>query len=89
MDISLLLFEMYKDSIIYYKPFEKRIKKDYGLDTDTIKRLVNKMWDYQKNKYGETLTGEAVGFETREELLKRSIKERVRKNSLKRYRERR
>ena len=89
MDLSILLFEMYKDSIIFYKPFYKTIKKEYKLDSDTVISLINKIWDYQKKKYGDTLTGEAVGYETREELKRISIRERVRKNSLRRYRERR
>lgn len=78
MDYSELLFYKYRDNVIMVTKFRKQISKDYGLSKDDTTRLVNRILDYQKKKYGDVL--DAVYYELcREDYDKLRIRALARK----------
>lgn len=88
MNYSDFLFYKYRDNVIMVTKFRKQISIDYGLDRDDITRLVNRILDYQKEKYGDVLDGSFYEH-TMEELERINLLARTRKHNLKKYKERR
>lgn len=75
MNYGEFLFYKYRDSVIMVTQFRKEISRDYGLDSDDITRLVNRILDYQKKIYGDVL--DATFYE-----LSKEAKERLRVRAL-------
>ena len=86
MNIEEFVFNTYKKQVVYYTKFKKKMIEQYKMNEDQIKRLANRIWDYQKEKYGDVLD---LQFESKnkEEYQKLSMTARARKNNKKRYRE--
>lgn len=71
MDYADFLYYKYRDNVIMVTKFREQIHRDYGLSKDDTTRLVNRIFDYQKQKYGDVL--DATYYE-----LSKEIKEKLR-----------
>ena len=88
MNYMDFLFYKYRDNVIMVTKFRQQICRDYGLDRDDANRLCNRIFDYQKEKYGDVLDGTFYEH-TMEELKRINLLARTRRNNQKRYKERR
>lgn len=79
MDKIELIFNIYKDSVIFSKLFKMEMVKKYKLSDDEIRNLYVKIQNYQIDRYGNRLTREERTFTSQE-------KERVNVNArMRRY----
>lgn len=55
MDTKELIFEIYKDQVIWGKKFKGEIKKKYHLETKEISDIYTRIHNYQIKTYGSRL----------------------------------
>lgn len=66
MDKIELIFNIYKNSVIFFKPFKREMIKKYKLSDEDIRNLFVKIQNYQIDHYGNRLTREERGFSSSE-----------------------
>lgn len=88
MNYEDFLFYKYRDNVIMVTKFKQQINKDYGLDSDDTTRLINRIFDYQKSRYGDVLDGTIYEY-TKEELNRIRLNAVARRHHNRKYRERR
>lgn len=89
MDIEEFIFIRYRDNIIVVKDFTSKMYKDFGLMKDDTIRIINRIFNYQRVKYGDILDCNNYMAHSKEELIKMSFNANQRRAALRRYRERR
>lgn len=62
MDKIELIFNMYKDRVVYSKPFKDKMKREYKMSVEEAADLFVKIQNYQINKFGERLTWDNKTF---------------------------
>lgn len=66
MDKIELIFNIYKDSVIFSKKFKAEMIRKYKLSDEKIRNLFIKIQNYQIDRYGNRLTMEERGFTSSE-----------------------
>lgn len=78
MDKIELIFNIYKDSVIFSKKFKAEMIRKYKLSDDEIRNLYVKIQNYQIDRYGNRLTREERTF-TSQEKERVNVNARMRK----------
>ena len=78
MDKIKLIFNIYKDSVVFSKPFRKEISKKYKLSDEDTRNLFIRIQNYQIKKYGNRLTYDNYNVSS-EERIKDSARFRQRR----------
>lgn len=89
MDIEEFIFIRYRDNVIIISDIVNKLYKDFGLMRDDIIRCINRIYDYQRKKYGDILDCNNYTEHSKEEKMYLSDKARQRRNAKRRYLERR
>lgn len=55
MDIEEFIFNRYKDNVIIFKDMVNKLYNDFDLIKDDSIRVINRIYDYQRSKYGDVL----------------------------------
>lgn len=66
MDKIELIFNIYKDSVIFSKRFKAEMVRKYRLSDEDIRNLYIRIQNYQIDRYGNRLTREERGFTSSE-----------------------
>ena len=89
MDIEEFIFNRYKDNVIIFKDMVNKLYNDFGLIKDDSIRVINRIFDYQRSRYGDILECNNYVEHSIEEKRQMSIKACQRRAAKRRYRERR
>lgn len=89
MDIEEFIFIRYRDNIITVKDMVDKLYNDFGLMKDDSIRVINRIFDYQRSRYGDILDCNMYVDHSIEEKRQLSIKACQRRAAKRRYRERR
>lgn len=88
MDKEEFIYLTYKDNVIKVKAFKEILKNTYHIIGDNATRIINRIFDYQKARYGDLLNNDNIWY-TREELERIGIFARTRRHNKRVYQERR
>ena len=69
MDKIELIFNIYKDSVIFSKRFKAEMVRKYRLSDEDIRNLYIRIQNYQIDRYGNRLTREERGFSNQEKEI--------------------
>lgn len=89
MDIEEFIYIRYRDNVILVSDFCTKMYKDFGLLKDDTIRVINRIFDYQRARYGDILDCNNFTEHTLEEKRQMSIKACQRRAAKRRYNERR
>lgn len=89
MDIEEFIFIRYRDNVIIVRELCNKLYKDFGLMRDDSIRCINRIYDYQRERYGDILDCNNYTDHSKEEKRDLSDKARQRRNAKRRYLERR
>lgn len=88
MNLEEFLYLRYRDNVINIREFKNLLLKNYNIIGDPAIRIINRIFDYQRNCFGSVLNNDIVWY-TREELEHMRINANVRKNKARLLKERR
>ena len=89
MDIEEFIFIRYRDNVIIVRDMVNKLYNDFGLLRDDSIRVINRIFDYQRSRYGDILDCNMDVDHSLEEKRALSIKACQRRAAKRRYRERR
>lgn len=89
MDIEEFIFIRYRDNVIIVRDMVDTLYNNFGLIKDDSIRIINRIFDYQRSRYGDILDCDTYTDHSKEEKIYLSDKARYRRNAKRRYRERR
>lgn len=89
MDIEEFIFIRYRDNVIIVRDMVDKLYNDFGLLKDDSIRVINRIFDYQRIRYGDILDCNDYVEHSIEEKRQMSIKACQRRAAKRRYRERR
>lgn len=89
MDIEEFIFIRYRDNVIIVSDMVSKLYNDFGLIKDDSIRVINRIFDYQRSRYGDILDCNNYVEHSIEEKRQLSIKACQRRTAKRRYRERR
>ena len=80
MDIEEFIFIRYRDNVIIVSDMLQKLYHDFGFMRDDSIKVINRIYDYQREKYGDILDMDrSKVFYSMEELHKMNYNARIRK----------